>query len=1266
MLGLAASLVPSRAQVILNPNTLTGTVRFTNSNPAILDLLNPPGNEGMSNLYLLANSALPAPPISANTYLSADSRTSTDYQITVDSDNTGISYVVAPWVVMQGDQYVYYFNSLTSAPVTIGVPPPPLNFDECAGVVTVRFVTSGGSPVPVAGGQITAFDVPTGNYTGQRGTISAGVTQQRIYLRGGSTHRLEISVHSGTDYYTDRIETTLSTNIAVICDQFQNVDMVIPDSGTLATITGSVDLLGEFELKALANPAYDFLANFTSVIARYGPYSNQRWAELPGTNFTDASSGPFTLADVVPSTLDPLSPGYQVQAQMVLRTNRAIEVFYSPALDSGLNPALPVGPGESVDLTNLFVINPGYLRGKVRLQGPAESLGRPSLLRGLLHAGDDDLDGDGIPDAFGTYGVYWSVVEAVGVDRLASGASFSASGGLGYGDFQGDFNPATSAYEGQYELVLGGLLGESTIWQQKYLNVTLSSGATTNDNDYYYNVLTITETGTNDSEIIPTQPTTNDVAYCLSEVKVVFHSTTGTFYNPGFRNSSFGTFTNTDFLGRPANYRVDVAAAYGSPTSAAAAANIGQVVLYLPQGNYTLFPVVTTDGSDTGLQPIDISVGCGEAITLEPCLQLLLHAPDCTNNPSVHITGSVISCTNDVANITYTLNGGPPQLICNDCGTDPAFAFDLTLTNECADNMLVVTATNNIGGVSSITTAIHYDVTPPVITCPADIEVASPTENPIPVNFTVTATDNCADPVSIVCTPPSGSTFPIGTNTVTCIATDSCGNASQCNFKVVVSGCLHLTIEGPSCTTNYGFLTRATVDSCEATLTNLSLSAYSVENPSVRLGYSDIRIIEPVGQARTNLTTAHGLFPEFDGQPLSNYSNILYTAIARDNKGRVAMVQFVGHYDFTPPSINCPADITVIATNGTSAIVNYTVTADDGCPCQVIVESTPPSGSGFSIGTHTVTCRAHDLCHNTNICTFQITVLPPACPLRIELTQLAPPQVTLTWDCAAQLQSAPELAGPWAEIVGATSPHVTDAAGPQTFYRLNYSKAGTALQFPGTSGAFASTPFADYVYDPFGPAKTITAWIKTAQSTGAYPGIVTKYLGGSASGYALALNAGRLAPWYYYDATHFVEPGFSGPNDRFVADGLWHHVAFVVNTNSGRTFIDGQLVNTQPWTGFPAQTLSTEPLRLGTYVGGAGNLFIGQLDEVTIWSLALDASQINALMTTPPQGAEPGLQGYWRFDEAGGDTAQDWTGHGYNASLGVGVDWVPSTAPIPQ
>jgi hypothetical protein len=59
--------------------------------------------------------------------------------------------------------------------------------------------------------------------------------------------------------------------------------------------------------------------------------------------------------------------------------------------------------------------------------------------------------------------------------------------------------------------------------------------------------------------------------------------------------------------------------------------------------------------------------------------------------------------------------------------------------------------------------------------------------NIVPVTFNVTATDNCPGPVTVVCTPPSGSLFPAGTNLVTCYAVDGCGNHSApCTFQVVV------------------------------------------------------------------------------------------------------------------------------------------------------------------------------------------------------------------------------------------------------------------------------------------------------------------------------------------------------------------------------------------------------------------------------------------------------------------------------------------------
>ncbi|TAL03533.1 MAG: HYR domain-containing protein [Verrucomicrobia bacterium] len=41
-------------------------------------------------------------------------------------------------------------------------------------------------------------------------------------------------------------------------------------------------------------------------------------------------------------------------------------------------------------------------------------------------------------------------------------------------------------------------------------------------------------------------------------------------------------------------------------------------------------------------------------------------------------------------------------------------------------------------------------------------------------------------PPTVVCDPPSGSTFPVGTNVVTCCATDAAGNSNCCSFNIVV------------------------------------------------------------------------------------------------------------------------------------------------------------------------------------------------------------------------------------------------------------------------------------------------------------------------------------------------------------------------------------------------------------------------------------------------------------------------------------------------
>ena len=75
---------------------------------------------------------------------------------------------------------------------------------------------------------------------------------------------------------------------------------------------------------------------------------------------------------------------------------------------------------------------------------------------------------------------------------------------------------------------------------------------------------------------------------------------------------------------------------------------------------------------------------------------------------------------------------------------------------------------------------------PPKITCPADIvTLTDPGSCSAVVNFMATATDT--DPVTVNCTPASGTVFAKGTTTVQCVATDSVGATDSCSFTVTVN-----------------------------------------------------------------------------------------------------------------------------------------------------------------------------------------------------------------------------------------------------------------------------------------------------------------------------------------------------------------------------------------------------------------------------------------------------------------------------------------------
>jgi hypothetical protein len=95
------------------------------------------------------------------------------------------------------------------------------------------------------------------------------------------------------------------------------------------------------------------------------------------------------------------------------------------------------------------------------------------------------------------------------------------------------------------------------------------------------------------------------------------------------------------------------------------------------------------------------------------------------------------------------------------------------------------TATDPSGNFAhAVQTITVVDTTPPTINCPANIALTA-YGHPVTATYEATATDT-GGPTTIGYSTPPGSSFGVGTSTVTATATDRVGNTAGCSFTITV------------------------------------------------------------------------------------------------------------------------------------------------------------------------------------------------------------------------------------------------------------------------------------------------------------------------------------------------------------------------------------------------------------------------------------------------------------------------------------------------
>ena len=168
-------------------------------------------------------------------------------------------------------------------------------------------------------------------------------------------------------------------------------------------------------------------------------------------------------------------------------------------------------------------------------------------------------------------------------------------------------------------------------------------------------------------------------------------------------------------------------------------------------------------------------------------------------------------------------------------------------------NLVQWTAIDSCGNsATSNQRIVVVDLEPPQIVCSTNRVVAATTGSGASVIFpTPAATDNCPG-VKVICLPPSGSTFPIGTTTVLCTAIDTSNNRATCSFTIRVKGAAE-QIQDLTVLVSSFHLEHGTENSLTSSLKS-ALDALSAGNKATASGYLQTFIEHVNAQSGKKLT----------------------------------------------------------------------------------------------------------------------------------------------------------------------------------------------------------------------------------------------------------------------------------------------------------------------------------------------------------------------------------------------------------------------------
>jgi hypothetical protein len=199
----------------------------------------------------------------------------------------------------------------------------------------------------------------------------------------------------------------------------------------------------------------------------------------------------------------------------------------------------------------------------------------------------------------------------------------------------------------------------------------------------------------------------------------------------------------------------------------------GVVVIAQPPSG-SVFPIGTTVVTGTAVDAAGRVTKASFTVTVTDGL------PPTIERPKDLLRSTDPGASNAVVSFTVNARDNLPGVTVA-CAPSSGSAFQVGITT-------VVCSARDAAGNTATTlfTVTVVDRESPALTLPADLTVTTHTgQTSAVINYAATVTDNLPG-ATVLCTPPPGSAFPVGTTRVTCVATDAGNNQTTGSFTVTV------------------------------------------------------------------------------------------------------------------------------------------------------------------------------------------------------------------------------------------------------------------------------------------------------------------------------------------------------------------------------------------------------------------------------------------------------------------------------------------------